>query len=74
MHLAGRYAKVVQRPDRCVRNQLGDDPQTGHLFVFLNKPDTLIKILYWDGEGFAIWFKKLEAEGIPIFVFTRVGG
>ena len=28
-----------------VRHQLGDDPQTGHLFVFLNKSSTLAKIL-----------------------------
>ena len=39
-----------------VRNQLGADPQTGHLFVFLNKSNTLAKILYWDGDGFAIWY------------------
>jgi transposase len=37
-----------------VRNQLHDDPLTGHLFVFLNKSNTLVKILYWDGDGFAI--------------------
>jgi transposase len=43
-----------------VRNQLGDDPLAGHLFVFLNRNNTLMKILYWDGDGFAIWFKRLE--------------
>jgi len=56
-----------------VRNQLNADPLAGHLFVFLNKSNTLIKILYWDGDGFAIWYKKLKAEGTPIFVFTKVG-
>jgi len=43
-----------------VRNQLNDDPLTGHLFVFFNKTNTLVKILYWDGDGFAIWYKRLE--------------
>ncbi|MCL2348411.1 MAG: IS66 family insertion sequence element accessory protein TnpB [Planctomycetaceae bacterium] len=56
-----------------VRNELGADPLTGYLFVFFNKTNTLVKILYWDADGFAIWSKKLEAEGIPIFVFTKVG-
>ena len=43
-----------------VRHQLNDDPLTGHLFVFFNKTNTLVKILYWDGDGFAIWYKRLE--------------
>ena len=44
-----------------VRNELDADPLAGHLFVFLNKSNTLVKILYWDGDGFAIWFKRLES-------------
>jgi transposase len=43
-----------------VRNQLNADPLAGHLFVFLNKSNTLMKILYWDGDDFAIWYKRLE--------------
>ena len=44
-----------------VRNTLEADPLAGHLFVFLNKSNTLTKILYWDGDGFAIWYKRLES-------------
>lgn len=40
---------------------------TGSLFLFLNRRRTLIKILSWDGDGFVIWYKRLEqgtfAEG-----------
>ena len=43
-----------------VRNHLNQNPQTGDVFVFLNKPKTHIKLLYWDGDGFAIFYKRLE--------------
>jgi transposase len=43
-----------------VRNHLNQNPQTGDVFVFLNKSKTHIKLLYWDGDGFAIFYKRLE--------------
>jgi len=43
-----------------VRNHLNQNPQTGDIFVFLNKPRTHIKLLYWDGDGFVIFYKRLE--------------
>jgi len=54
-----------------VRNTLEADPLGDHLFVFLNRPHTLMKILYWDGDGFAIWYKRLEAG---TFRFPAVTG
>ena len=43
-----------------VRNSLGKDPVSGDIFIFLNKPRTHIKLLYWDGDGFALFCKRLE--------------
>jgi len=42
-----------------VRNHLDKDPLTGDVFVFINKPKTHIKLLYWDGDGFVIFYKRL---------------
>lgn len=43
-----------------VRSFLGQDPQSGHLFVFRNRTRQLVKVLWWDREGLAIYYKRLE--------------
>lgn len=43
-----------------VANQLHEDPLSGQLFVFINRRKTHIKVLYFDGSGYCIWFKRLE--------------
>jgi transposase len=42
------------------RSQLGQDPLSGHLFVFCNGARTRLKILYWDGTGLWVCAKRLE--------------
>lgn len=44
-----------------VRQVLGEDPLSGSLFVFANKRADRLKLLYWDGDGLALWHKRLEA-------------
>lgn len=43
-----------------VRSFLGHDPLSGSLFVFRNKGGHLLKILWWDRDGLAVYYKRLE--------------
>lgn len=54
------------------KNALGQDPLSGHLFVFVNRRGNYLKALYWDRSGFCIWYKRLE-QGNFISNWTRVG-
>jgi len=43
-----------------VRDQLGHDPLSGHLFLFSNRTRTRLKALVWDGSGLWVCAKRLE--------------
>lgn len=41
-------------------------PTSGTLYVFCNRAKDKIKILYWDRNGFCLWYKRLEKECFSI--------
>jgi len=43
-----------------VRDHLGQDPLSGHLFLFTNRTRTRLKALVWDGSGLWVCAKRLE--------------
>ena len=49
------------------------DPLSGHLFLFLNRQRNRIKILFWDVDGFCIWYKRLEKGVFELPVSDQEG-
>ena len=49
-----------------VASTMAADPLAGDLFVFKGKRGDRIKLLYFDGDGYALWYKRLE-QGTFVF-------
>jgi transposase len=45
-----------------VSQQWSLDPFAGHMFAFSNRRRTVVKVLYWDRTGFALWMKRLDRD------------
>ncbi len=52
--------KAINGLSIMVEQAMDLNPFSGDLFVFCNRKRTIIKILYWDHNGFCLWHKRLE--------------
>lgn len=43
-----------------VRNELRQDPLSGDVFIFINRRRNQVKLLLWEGDGFSVYYKRLE--------------
>ena len=48
-----------------VQEEMNLDVFGTSIFLFCNKPRNRLKVLYWDKNGFAMWFKRLERDKFP---------
>lgn len=52
-----------------VQSMIGQDPYSGHLFLFRSRRSDFLKALWWDRDGFAIFAKRLE---VGTFQFPEI--
>jgi len=54
-----------------VRTVIGQDPLSGHGFIFRSRRGDRLKVLTWDQDGFLLWYKRLESG---VFKLPRAEG
>ena len=52
--------RSFDRLAQMVEEHLGQNPESGYLYLFFSRRRDCVKILLWEGDGFAIWYKRLE--------------
>lgn len=48
-----------------IQNEVKLDPFSHSLFAFCNRKGNIVKLIYWDRNGFCIWQKRLERDRFP---------
>jgi transposase len=50
-----------------VENELFQNPLSGHIYVFFNKRRDRLKLIYWDRNGYSLFYKRLEKGTFHIY-------
>ena len=68
--------RSFDRLAQMVEEHLEQDPESGHLYLFFNRRRDCVKMLLWEGDGFVIWYKRLEVGtfAVPAAGAARSGG
>jgi len=56
------FRKAIQGLSLLVEQELELNPFEATLFVFINRRRDKIKVLYWEKNGFCLWYKRLEKQ------------
>ena len=56
------FRKSIDGLSTIVEQELVENPFSRTLFLFFSRNKRKIKILYWDGNGFCLWYKRLEKD------------
>lgn len=59
------FRKSVNGLSVLTQDILKHPPMSGNLYVFCNRQRNRLKVLYWDRNGFCLWYKRLEEEKFP---------
>jgi transposase len=52
--------RSFDRLAQMVEEHLEQDPESGHLYLFFNRRRDCVKLLLWEGDGWVIFYKRLE--------------
>ena len=68
--------KSFDTPAALVIEVIDEDPQSGHLFLFVNRRRNRAKILWWDRSGYCLLAKRLEHGQFRVFdrAGSKAGG
>jgi transposase len=58
--------RSFDRLAQMVEEHLGQNPESGHLYLFFSRRRDSVKVLLWEGDGFVIFYKRLEIGNFAV--------